>query len=222
MIKRSVIITAGGIGRRAGNVIPKQFLLIGNLPILAHTINEFYLFDNALEIVVTLPNDWVDYWKSLINSIGFTVPHSIVVGGAERFHSIKNALTTVHGEHIAVHDGVRPFVSAETIERCFSSLEKFEAVVPVIELKDTIRQGDANNNFAVDRKNFRIIHTPQCFHAEIIRRAYCQEFTDNITDDASLVEQLGVKIHFVSSNQENIKITDQFDLTIAQSFIMKP
>jgi 2-C-methyl-D-erythritol 4-phosphate cytidylyltransferase len=69
MIKRSVIITAGGIGRRAGNVIPKQVLLIGNLPILAHTINEFYLFDNALEIVVTLPNDWVDYWKSLINSI---------------------------------------------------------------------------------------------------------------------------------------------------------
>ena len=222
MIKRSVIITAGGIGRRAGNVIPKQFLLIGNLPILAHTINAFHLFDQHLEIIVTLPNDWVDYWKSQINSIGFNVPHTLVVGGTERFHSIKNALTTVHGEHIAVHDGVRPFVSAETIERCFSSLEKFEAVVPVIELKDTIRQGDANNNFAVDRKNFRIIHTPQCFHAEIIRRAYCQEFTENITDDASLVEQLGVKIHFVSSNQENIKITDQFDLTIAQSFIMKP
>ena len=222
MIKRSVIITAGGIGRRTGNVIPKQFLLIGNLPILAHTINAFHLFDQHLEIVVTLPRDWVDYWKSLINSIGFTVPHNIVVGGAERFNSIKNALNKVHGEHIAVHDGVRPFVSAETIERCFSSLEKFEAVVPVIELKDTIRQGDANNNFAVDRKNFRIIHTPQCFHAEIIRRAYCQEFTENITDDASLVEQLGVKIYFVSSNAENIKITDQFDLTIAQSFIMKP
>jgi 2-C-methyl-D-erythritol 4-phosphate cytidylyltransferase len=222
MIKRSVIITAGGIGRRTGNVIPKQFLLIGNLPILAHTINEFYSFDNTLEIVVTLPNDWVDYWKSLINSISFTVPHSIVVGGVERFHSIKNALTTVHGEHIAIHDGVRPFVSVATIERCFSSLEKFEAVVPVVDLKDTIRQVNGNDNFAVDRKNFRIIHTPQCFHAEIIRRAYRQEFTENITDDASLVEQLGVKIHFVPSNQENIKITDQFDLIIAQSFIMKP
>jgi 2-C-methyl-D-erythritol 4-phosphate cytidylyltransferase len=222
MIKRSVIITAGGIGRRTGNVIPKQFLLIGNLPILAHTINEFYSFDNTLEIVVTLPNDWVDYWKSLINSISFTVPHSIVVGGVERFHSIKNALTTVHGEHIAIHDGVRPFVSVATIERCFSSLEKFEAVVPVVDLKDTIRQVNRNDNFAVDRKNFRIIHTPQCFHAEIIRRAYRQEFTENITDDASLVEQLGVKIHFVPSNQENIKITDQFDLIIAQSFIMKP
>jgi 2-C-methyl-D-erythritol 4-phosphate cytidylyltransferase len=109
-----------------------------------------------------------------------------------------------------------------TIERCFSSLEKFEAVVPVVDLKDTIRQVNGNDNFAVDRKNFRIIHTPQCFHAEIIRRAYRQEFTENITDDASLVEQLGVKIHFVPSNQENIKITDQFDLIIAQSFIMKP
>ena len=222
MIKRSVIITAGGIGRRTGNVIPKQFLLIGNLPILAHTINAFHLFDQHLEIVVTLPRDWVDYWKSLITSIGFTVPHGIVVGGAERFHSIKNALTTVHGEHIAIHDGVRPFVSAATIERCFSSLNKFEAVVPIVDLKDTIRCLEGGDNFAVDRKNFRIIHTPQCFHAETIKKAYCQEFTENITDDASLVEQLGVKIHFVSSNQENIKITDQFDLTIAQSFIMKP
>ena len=222
MIKRSVIITAGGIGRRTGNVIPKQFLLIGNLPILAHTINEFYSFDNTLEIVVTLPNDWVDYWKSLINSISFTVPHSIVVGGVERFHSIKNALTTVHGEHIAIHDGVRPFVSVATIERCFSSLEKFEAVVPIVDLKDTIRQVNGNDNFAVDRKNFRIIHTPQCFHAEIIRRAYRQEFTENITDDASLVEQLGGNIHFVNSNSENIKITDEFDLKIAQLLIAKP
>lgn len=222
MIKRSVIITAGGIGRRTGNVIPKQFLLIGNLPILAHTINAFHLFDQHLEIIVTLPNDWVDYWKSQINSIGFNVPHTLVVGGTERFHSIKNALKMAHGEHIAVHDGVRPFVSAATIERCFSSLEKFEAVVPVVDLKDTIRQVNAKGNFAVDRKNFQIIHTPQCFHSEIIRRAYRQEFTENITDDASLVEQLGGNIHFVSSNSENIKITDEFDLKIAQLLIVKP
>jgi 2-C-methyl-D-erythritol 4-phosphate cytidylyltransferase len=222
MIKRSVIITAGGIGRRTGNVIPKQFLLIGNLPILAHTINAFHLFDQHLEIIVTLPNDWVDYWKSQINSIGFNVPHTLVVGGTERFHSIKNALKMAHGEHIAVHDGVRPFVSAATIERCFSSLETFEAVVPVVDLKDTIRQVNAKGNFAVDRKNFQIIHTPQCFHAETIKKAYCQEFTENITDDASLVEQMGGKIHFVSSNAENIKITDEFDLKIAQLLIAKP
>ena len=220
MGNRTVIITAGGVGKRIGKDIPKQFLLLGKWPILAHTINVFHTFDPSIEILVTLPAGWIAYWKSSIKEFDFHVPHQIIEGGEERFHSIQNALRYANGKHIAVHDGVRPFVSAETIDRCFSSLEKFEAVVPVIELKDTIRQIDDNNNFAVDRKNFRIIHTPQCFHAEIIRRAYCLEFTENITDDASLVEQLGVNIHFVPSNQENIKITTQFDLTISQSFIM--
>ena len=221
MVNRTVIITAGGIGKRIGKDIPKQFILLGELPILAHTISVFHSFDPSIEILVTLPSEWIVYWKSSIKTIGFDLPHQIIAGGEERFHSIQNALRYATGEHIAVHDGVRPFVSNETIARCFLSLNDARAVVPVLMIKDTIRKISGGTNQAANRASFRLVHTPQCFHEKTLRLAYEQEFTPSITDDATLVEQTGESIYFVESNEENIKITTPFDLSIAQSFFLK-
>jgi 2-C-methyl-D-erythritol 4-phosphate cytidylyltransferase len=221
MVNRTVIITAGGIGKRIGKDIPKQFILLGQLPILAHTISVFHTFDPSIEILVTLPAEWIVYWKSSIKKIGFDIPHQIIAGGQERFHSIQNALRYATGKHIAVHDGVRPFVSIETIARCFLSLNDAKAVAPVLMIKDTIRKISEGTNQSANRSSFRLVHTPQCFHEKILRLAYKQDFSPSITDDATLVEQIGETICFVESNEENIKITTPFDLTIAQSFFLK-
>jgi 2-C-methyl-D-erythritol 4-phosphate cytidylyltransferase len=221
MVNRTVIITAGGIGKRIGKDIPKQFILLGELPILAHTISVFHTFDPSIEILVTLPSEWIVYWKSSIKKIGFDIPHQIIAGGEERFHSIQNALRYATGEHIAVHDGVRPFVSIETITRCFLSLNVVKAVVPVLMIKDTIRKISEGTNQSANRASFRLVHTPQCFHEKTLRLAYEQDFMPSITDDATLVEQIGEPICFVESNEENIKITTPFDLSIAQSFFLK-
>lgn len=221
MVNRTVIITAGGIGKRMGKDIPKQFILLGELPILAHTISVFYAFDPSIEILVTLPAEWILYWKSSIKKSGFDIPHQIIAGGEARFHSIQNALRYANGKHIAVHDGVRPFVSIETITRCFLSLNDASAVVPVLTIKDTIRKISEGTNQSANRSSFRLVHTPQCFHEKTLRLAYEQDFMPLITDDATLVEQIGVPICFVESNEENIKITTPFDLSIAQSFFLK-
>ena len=221
MVNRTVIITAGGIGKRIGKDIPKQFILLGELPILAHTISVFHTFDPSIEILVTLPLEWIVYWKSSIKKLGFDIPHQIIAGGEERFHSIQNALRYATGEHIAVHDGVRPFVSIETITRCFLSLNDAKAVVPVLMIKDTIRKISEGTNQSANRDSFRLVHTPQCFHEKTLRLAYKQDFMPSITDDATLAEQIGEPICFVESNEENIKITTPFDLSIAQSFFLK-
>lgn len=219
MLKRSVIITAGGMGKRLANDIPKQFLMLGDLPILAHSIKAFYEFDQTIQVIVTLPKEWITYWESKVKEIKFEVPHQIVAGGEERFHSIRNALSYTTGEQIAIHDGVRPFVSKETISRCFAGLTNFKAVIPVLPLKDSIRIVNDKESKASDRLIFRLVHTPQCFHAEVLYRAYQQAYAVNITDDATLVEQIGESIHLVESNEENIKITTPSDLLFAQFMI---
>lgn len=221
MLKRSVIITAGGMGKRLANDIPKQFLMLGELPILAHSIKAFYEFDQTIQVIVTLPKEWITYWESKVKEIKFEVPHQIVAGGEERFHSIRNALSYTNGEQIAIHDGVRPFVSKETISRCFAGLTNFKAVIPVLPLKDSIRIVNDIESKASNRLIFRLVHTPQCFHAEVLYRAYQQAYAVNITDDAALVEQMGESIHLVESNEENIKITTPSDLLFAQFMISR-
>jgi 2-C-methyl-D-erythritol 4-phosphate cytidylyltransferase len=144
-----------------------------------------------------------------------------VNGGEERYHSIQNALKRCSGSYIAVHDGVRPFVSFDTLNRCFSALNEHEAVVPVLKLKESLRQtNDASTN-AVDRSNYRLVHTPQCFRADVLRKAYEQPYHAQVTDDACLLEELGYKINLVESNEENIKLTTPFDFLIAEIIVQR-
>jgi len=219
MSKYSIIITAGGIGKRMNSHLPKQFMLINDRPILMYTIEQFYMFDSKAQIIITLPSEWKEHWEDLIRENDFRIPHRIIDGGVERYDSIKNALKLCGGDYIMVHDGVRPLVNQQTLKSCSIEVKKKKAVVPVIEVTESMRLVEGNTNRAVDRSSFRIVQTPQCFEREILEKAYEGEFHSGITDDASLVEESGVEIHTVPGNIENIKITSKTDLLYAEQLL---
>ena len=219
MNKVSVIITAGGIGKRMGGNLPKQFIPLSGKPILLRTLECFAAFDPNFELIITLPSDWHAYWKECLNTFNCTISHTLVSGGEERFHSIKNALDACSGDFILVHDGVRPFVAKETIKACLNVLEVSEAVIPVLSIKESLRQRHGSSSKAVDRSNYLLVQTPQCFHSNILRKAYNQEYHSGITDDATLVEALGIDIQLIEGNEDTIKITTQKDLIIAEAIL---
>jgi len=211
------LIVAGGKGERMQTDIPKQFIEINGKPILMHTLEVFHRFDAAMQLILVLPAVQFDYWNELCRKHGFLLPHSVVAGGESRFQSVKNGLAAVKVPAlVAVHDGVRPLVSLETIARCFDEAKKHKAVIPVVDLVDSIRQIDGSNSQSVDRNAYKLVQTPQVFESGVLKQAYEQEFSALFTDDASVVEALGVKIELVEGNRENIKITTGFDLKIAQ------
>ncbi|MES2628575.1 MAG: 2-C-methyl-D-erythritol 4-phosphate cytidylyltransferase [Bacteroidota bacterium] len=216
----SVIIVAGGSGNRFGSALPKQFLDLGGKPVIMHTIGVFYAFDPQLELILVLPENQFDFWKSLCDQHGFTIPHTVVAGGPERFFSVKNGISAVTTDGIvAIHDAVRPLVSAETLERCFSAARELGNAVPVVTPVDSIREIHDRSSRQVDRSGYRLVQTPQCFRKAIITAAFQQEFNVLFTDDASVAEAGGTHIHLVEGNRENLKITTPFDLTIAQTLL---
>jgi 2-C-methyl-D-erythritol 4-phosphate cytidylyltransferase len=215
----SIIITAGGIGKRMGGDMPKQFIEIAGKPLLIHTLELFYSADPAAQLILTLPPDWKQFWIDLLEKHSCSISHTIVDGGNERYHSIKNALSICTGKFIAVHDGVRPLVSKETVKRCFDSVEQYGQVIPVIPLKESLRQIFDDTSRSVNRSNFCLVQTPQCFKKEVLTKAYNIPYHNGITDDASLVEEAGYIIHLVEGNEENVKITTQLDLIIAEQLV---
>lgn len=219
MINKTVIITAGGLGKRMGADLPKQFLEVGGLPILMHTIKRFYDLDPKAQLLVTLPADWWEYWNELCLKHNFTIPIILVQGGVERYDSIKNALSRAGGEIILIHDGVRPFIDRNSIEQGIKIAEEKGTAIPVIPLKSSLREGTFTENRAKDRSRFYTVQTPQIFKREIIIKGYKNPFTKTITDDASLVEKSGQKITLFEGSETNIKITTPFDLIIAKAIL---
>jgi len=216
MKTRSIIITAAGSGKRMGSEIPKQFLPLLGKPVLMHTIERLHAWSPESQLVLTLPGHSIGEWQQLSVEHAFTIDLTIIAGGAERYHSIQNALQTCTGEVIAVHDGVRPLVSTETLNRLFDAAEIHPAVIPVTPVKDSLRSVEGTGSHAVPRSLFRIVQTPQVFHAAVLEKAYELPFSENLTDDASLVEQSGIAIYLVDGNEENLKITTPSDLLLAE------
>lgn len=213
---KSIIITAGGIGKRMGSDSPKQFLELHGKPILMHTIARFHDYNPSFQLVLTLPAEHIETWKHLCESLNFQIPHTIVSGGKERFHSVQNALAHCTYDYVGVHDGVRPCVSDETLARLEAALQSSQAVIPVLEPKESLRILTASGSQALVRSDIRSVQTPQFFQKEILTAAYQQEYKSQFTDDASVVEAMGVHIALVNGNSENIKITEPFDLRIAE------
>lgn len=211
-----VLIVAGGKGLRMGGDIPKQFLPIGGKPILMRTIEAFRSVLDDVKIVLVLPADQHEYWQELCRKHDFRSPKLIANGGATRFHSVSNGLILLpDGEDavVGVHDGVRPFVSAETIRRCFSAAAEGKAVVPVVPVVETLRQIlPDGKSLTRPRDEYRLVQTPQTFPLALLKEAYRQPFSEAFTDDASVVEALGKEITMVEGNRENIKITTPSDL----------
>ena len=211
-----VLIVAGGKGLRMGGDIPKQFLPIGGKPILMRTIDAFRSVLDDVKIVLVLPADQHDYWQELCRKHDFRSPELIANGGATRFHSVSNGLNLLPDDKdavVGVHDGVRPFVSAETIRRCFSAAAEGKAVVPVVPVVETLRQIlPDGKSLTRPRDEYRLVQTPQTFPLTLLKEAYRQPFSEAFTDDASVVEALGKEITMVEGNRENIKITTPSDL----------
>ena len=219
-MKKTVVVVAGGSGLRMGHDIPKQFLSIGGKPILMRTLEAFYTVDADTCIVLVLPQPQKEYWERLCSDYGFDVPHSVAFGGDTRFQSVKIGLAlALPNSLVAVHDGVRPFVSAQTIQRCFEGAETHGNAIPVVQPVESIRQVLDAGNVSVDRSRFMLVQTPQVFRWEQIIAAYALPFDPLFTDDASVVEKAGFDIHLVEGNRENVKITTPFDLLLAEALL---
>ncbi|MBR4131143.1 MAG: 2-C-methyl-D-erythritol 4-phosphate cytidylyltransferase [Bacteroidaceae bacterium] len=215
-MKSFAIIVAGGKGLRMGGEVPKQFLPIEGKPILMHTIEAFRKALDGVEIVLVLPADQHDYWQKLCKDHDFCSPKLISKGGETRFHSVKNGLALLPNDEeavVGVHDGVRPFVSKETIQRCYEAAAQGKAVVPVVPVVETVRQIlPDGKSITRPRDEYRLVQTPQVFPLDLLRKAYQQPYSETFTDDASVVEALGKEITMVEGNRENIKITTPADL----------
>jgi len=215
-MNRYALIVAGGTGTRMGTDIPKQFLELAGKPVLMHSIERFRSYDETIRIIVVIPESQFVFWDSLKEKYSFSVCHTLVKGGSSRFFSVKNGLREVEDNSIvAIHDGVRPLVSTDTIERCFRTAMEFGNAIPVINSSDSVRMVTEHGNIPVNRHRLKIIQTPQVFNAGLIKKAYLREFSPEYTDDAMLLETTGEIIHLVEGNRENIKITNPEDLTIA-------
>ena len=216
-MKKHIVIVAGGKGLRMGGDIPKQFLPVCGKPVLMRTLEAFHTFDAAIHIVLVLPVSQQAYWKELCREYQFELSHEIADGGETRFHSVLNGLVLVEGDGlVGVHDGVRPFVSQEVIARCYEEAADCKAVIPVIDVVETVRHLTAEGSETVPRDQYKLVQTPQVFEVDLLRRAYQQTYIDLFTDDASVVEALGEKVYLVQGNRENIKLTTPFDLKLAE------
>ncbi len=216
-MQRTTIIVAGGSGKRMGAAVPKQFLPLRGRPLLMWTLEAFHRFDPAMQLVVVLPKDHHGTWQDLCDEHRFALPHTLVSGGAERFHSTLEGLKAVtHEGLVAVHDGVRPLVSAALIARCFAAAEEHGAAIPVVPIASSVRELTEEGSQAIDRSRLRAVQTPQCFRVPLLRRAFELPYDPAFTDEATLVERLGVDVHLVEGEEHNIKVTTPFDLKVAE------
>lgn len=227
-----VLIVAGGKGLRMGGDLPKQFIPMRGKPLLMHTLEAFQRWDASARIVLVLPEDHQSYWNMLCREIGCKVPHVIVNGGETRFYSVKNGLDWILADKrtspapdgkclVAIHDGVRPFISREVIEACFEKAVRTGAVIPVVPMIDSLRETDGEGSRPVDRSRYFAVQTPQVFDLDLLAKAYEQPYSTLFTDDASVVEAMGYPIDTVVGNRENIKITTPFDLLIAEAMFAR-
>jgi 2-C-methyl-D-erythritol 4-phosphate cytidylyltransferase len=215
-----VVIVAGGSGKRMGAEIPKQFLELAGRPVLMHTIERFKSFNDAIEIITVLPENQLRFWIDLQKKHSFSILHTLVKGGSNRFFSVRNGLKFVNSPGlVAIHDGVRPFVSIDTIIRCFDTAEKLGNAIPAISPTESLRLLTDQGSLPLNRFSVKQIQTPQVFSTGLIKNAYKQDYSQDFTDDATVLEKTGEKINLIEGNRENIKITNPEDLLISAALL---
>jgi 2-C-methyl-D-erythritol 4-phosphate cytidylyltransferase len=223
-LQHFAIIVAGGSGSRMNSDLPKQFLPIGGRPVLMHTLDAFRAFSTELSITLVLPESQFEYWTTLCDQYSFSLSYQLVAGGETRFHSVRNGLDRIKTPDgiVAVHDGVRPFVSSQMIQHGFLKAAKAGTAVTCVPLKDSARLllPDGGNQ-AVDRTAYRLVQTPQTFRLDWMRQAFRSEPLPHFTDCASVLEHAGYPIHLIEGSYENIKITTPEDLLWAEAFLKK-
>ena len=224
--KKYLVVTAGGSGSRMGADVPKQFLPLQGKAILQRTMERFLEACPGIRILTVLPRDHFGTWKAYCAAHNFNVPQTLVAGGITRFHSVRNALAKIpDGALVAVHDGVRPFVSKELIERMFSRMEVCRALIPVLPVTDTLKVLDRDRETGflrsagerLDRSRVFGAQTPQIFRSEDLKAAYAEAYDPLYTDDASVAENIKIPLSFIEGERFNIKITTPEDLVLAEA-----
>lgn len=224
-----VIIVAAGIGSRMGGDVPKQFRLLGEFPVLMHTIERFHQSETRPAVILVLSESMVSYWKALCRQHHFTRPHQICLGGDSRFQSVREGLRfieetiTVTPRHkIAVHDGARPLTSTKLIDSLYKTChDEKPAVIPATQSVNSIRLGNQQESKALQRDLVWIVQTPQVFLAEPLINAYRQPESEGFTDDASVFETQYKKLYLHPGDPYNMKITLEDDIAIAHQLMTK-
>ena len=227
-----VIITAGGRGSRMGGQSPKQFLPLGGKPVLRRTVERFAEALPQAKILVVLPSDQMQWWRDYCVEAGFNCRQTLVEGGITRFHSVRNALAKVPaGAVVAIHDGVRPFVSAELIRRMAEQMQQgTRALIPVLPVTDTLYhlEGgvdngpfDVEDSAPVDRSRIFAVQTPQMFRSEDIKNAYAQAYDPSFTDDGSVALHNAIPLSYVFGERYNIKITTPEDIPLSEFILSR-
>ena len=216
------VIVAGGAGKRMGSVLPKQFLLLKNKPVLYYTINAFLKAVAGIHVIIVLPEEHLELGKEIVDGFFYEQPIQLTVGGYTRFHSVQNGLKLISEESIIfVHDGVRCLVSEELIQRCYAAALETGSAIPAIECRDSVRMITEADNDPVDRTRLRLVQTPQTFHSKILLPAFSIDYKERFTDEANVVEAFGLKVTLVQGEETNIKITNPMDMIIAENILGK-
>jgi 2-C-methyl-D-erythritol 4-phosphate cytidylyltransferase len=219
-MKKYAVIVAGGSGKRMGNMIPKQFLLLKHKAILWYTLDTFLRAYNDLDVILVLPEQHLQKGKSIIGSFADAGRIQIVTGGNTRFHSVQCGLKKVKEVSVVfVHDAVRCLVSVPLIHRCYKNAIEYGSAIPAVTATDSIRIINHEHHFVAERENVRIIQTPQTFLSSIILPAFAQEYKDGFTDEATVVEANGTKVFLTEGEYDNIKITRPIDMMIAEKIL---
>jgi 2-C-methyl-D-erythritol 4-phosphate cytidylyltransferase len=223
-LKSYAIIVAGGSGSRMRSAVPKQFLLLCGRPVLMHTIEAFHLSAVKPAIIIVLPAEYHAYWEQLCITHNFKMPYQLVTGGQTRFHSVKNgldAIDDVDDALIAVHDAVRPLTSCQIIEKAYQYAAEYGNAVTAVKSRDSVRLMEGGVSKSLTRDDVYLVQTPQTFQSAQIKKAYQQVYSEKFTDDASVVEETGVKINLIEGSHQNIKITYPEDIAIAEMILKK-
>ena len=216
-----VIIVAGGSGMRMGSAVPKQFLLLNGKPIISHTLERYQLAVPDARIIVVIPAAEEQVFRELLEQYNTPHPYRIVPGGPTRFHSVLQGLSAIDDSAglVAVHDAVRPLVRSTVITAGFEVAHDTGAAIPVVALKDSIREIQNTATISRDRSRYLLVQTPQVFDLAALKKAYERPFQDSFTDDASVMEAAGYVVSTFPGNEENIKITSPSDLSVAAALL---
>lgn len=219
-MKKFAIIVAGGSGSRMQSAVPKQFLLLSGKPVLYYTIKAFLEAYDDINIILVLPEDHVAAGQEIIDAFFDYNRIQIAIGGRTRFHSVQNGLRLVNEDSVVfVHDAVRCMLSKDLVTRCYEAVLEHGSAVPVIASKDSVRMITEDGNEALQRDMIRLVQTPQTFYSKILLPAFNIDYKDKFTDEASVVESFGLKVHLVEGEEDNFKITVPLDLELAEKLM---
>ena len=219
-MKKVALIVAAGSGSRMNVETPKQFLSLNNKPVLYYAISAFVNAYEDIEIILVLPGKHIAKGQEIIDGYFDNSKFRLCAGGRTRFHSVQNGLSLIEEDCIVfVHDGVRCLLTTDLVKRCYEEALEFGTAIPAVSCKDSVRIIGEEENKVLSRDKIKLIQTPQTFHSKILLPAFNIDYKDQFTDEATVVEAFGLKVHLVEGEDNNIKITTPVDICIAEKIL---